>query len=200
MGKLPSVIMLLLLPITNGCSSNDKEEKFYIDQYFDLKSLIDKQITYYKDSATPESLTKTVGFESASETKEQDVKKIDELEEILETSIINKPGLRGVYQVEWDYGISSAGDTTYSVQTNTLKSDEEALVEELSAFYTGPPKHKNLHKVHIYKNTDNILYSNKQIIVIELKKGLVRSLKMQGWQQILKFQPEQYQLSLKIKP
>lgn len=199
MGRLP-LLLLLFLPIIHGCSSKDKQETFYIDQYFDLKSLIENQLTYYKDSATPESLTKTVGFQSESETKKQDVEKIDELEDILQTSIINKPGLRGVYEVDWDYGISSAGDTTYSVQTNTLKPEEDALVEELSAFYKGPPKRKNLHKVHIYKNTDNVLYSNKQIIVVELENGLVRSLQLKGWQQILKFEPERYQLSLNITP
>lgn len=199
MGRAP-LIFLLLLPMIVGCSSNDKQDEFYIDQYFDLKNLIENQVTYYKDSVNPESLTKTVGFESETETKEQEVEKINELEDILETSIINKPGLRGAYKVNWDYGISSEGDTTYSVQTNTLKPDEDALVEELSAFYDGPPKSKNLHKLHIYKNTDNILYSNKQIIVVELEKGHVRSLKLQGWQQILKFKPERYKLGLNITP
>lgn len=185
--------------ILGSCSSREQGESFYIDQYFELKSLIDNQIAYYQDSVPPAELTKTVSFSGNSETQQQEVEKIQEVRQVLETAIINKPGYRGVYKTSWEYG-TSGGDTTYSIQTNKLKPDESALVQELKAFYNGRPVRENLYRVHIHKDTENLLYHNAQVITIQLQEGLMRKLTMEGNQQILTFQPEQYRLSMRVDP
>lgn len=188
---------LLILLLTTGCQSK-KKDSFYIDQYFDLKSLIDRQINYYSDSTMQGKLTKTVAFDSDTETKTQEIQKIGQVRDVLETAIINKPGLRGVYKVSWKYGLDDSGDTLYSVLSNTLKPEEDALVKEIKAFYQGPPKKANLYRIHIFKSTDNILYENAQYIRMKFRDGLMKSLNMKGRQQILNFEQERYGLSLEI--
>jgi hypothetical protein len=189
---------VLILLLTTGCQS-ERQDSFYIDQYFDLKSLIDRQISYYADSAKQGKLTKTVAFDSDTETKTQDIQNIDQVRDILETAIINKPGLRGVYKENWDYGLNDEGDTLYSVLSNTLKPEEDALVKEIKAFYKGPPAQNNLYRIHVFKKTDNILYENAQYLEMKFRNGLMTSLSMEGRQQILNFDQERYGLSLEIK-
>lgn len=191
-----AVVCLLML---SGCGPEEKADDFYIDRYFDLKRLINDQLAYYQDSMPPEKLKKTVSFDGEAETRQQEVAKIKEVRDVLETAIINKPGYLGVYENKWAYG-TSGSDTTYSIQTNKLKPDESALVEELKAFYKGAPKQENLYRVHIFKDTENLLYKNTQFIALQFDGGLLRKLTMQGQQQILNFQPEQYRLSMTVKP
>ena len=190
---------LATIVVLSSCSQSNNQQEFYIDQYFDLKAMMDRQVAYYQDSAAGWQLSKTVRFDTNKETQVQDVDSLGEVREILETAIINKPGLRGAYKVKWDYGISSRGDTTYSVLSNVLKPEEEALVKVLKVFYKGPPSRNNLYRVHIYKNTDNLLYANAQLIVLQFQDGWMQMLKMEGNQQILNFERERYGLSLKIQ-
>lgn len=189
---------VLILLLTTGCQG-ERQDSFYIDQYFDLKSLIDRQITYYADSTKQGKLTKTVAFDADTETKTKDIQNIDQVRDILETAIINKPGLRGVYKENWDYGLNDRGDTLYSVLSNTLKPEEDALVKEIKAFYKGPPAQNNLYRIHVFKKTDNILYENAQYLEMKFRNGLMTSLSMEGRQQILNFDQERYGLSLEIK-
>lgn len=192
-----SIGVLFIVLGTTGCQS-DKEEEFYIDQYFDLKSLIDRQINYYADSTKEGKLIKTVEFDSDTETKTKDIQKIQQIRDVLETAIINKPGLRGVYKEDWHYGLNEAGDTTYSVLSNTLKPQEDGLVKELKAFYKGSPKPANLYRVHVFKSTNNLLYENSQFIGLRFQDGWMKTLEMKGRQQILNFEQERYGLSMEI--
>lgn len=192
-------ITLCALGFLIACGQNDKQGDFYIDQYFDLKSLVDRQLAHYQDSINDAEIAKTLRFESDSETQVQGIKNIAEIRNILETAIINKPGLRGAYKVQWNYGTNKTGDTTYSVLSNTLKPDEDALVKELKAFYKGAPKRRTLFRVHIYKHTNNLLYQNDQFIQMHFKKGWLESLHMEGSQQILQFEEEKYGLTLKVR-
>ncbi len=160
--------------------------------------MIDRQITHYSDSTRQRKLKKTVSFDSGSETKTQDIQKIEQVRDVLETAIINKPGLRGVYKVNWNHGLDDSGDTLYSVLSNTLKPEEDALVKEIKAFYKGPPRQVNLYRIHIFKSTKNILYENSQYIRMKFQDGFMTALSMKGHQQILNFEQEPYGLSLEV--
>ncbi len=181
-----------------GCAPENKGDAFRIDKYFDLMAIVEDQLKYY-DSNPPSNIQKTFFFQGKKETKTQKLDKLKEIREILETANINKPGFRGVYRIEQSFE-ASGRDTHYSVITNTLKKGESANVQELKAYYTGPPKTENLLSVLIHKKRDNLLYKNTQTIRLKFKAGNLRKLTLNGKQSILFFAPERFKMTIEVTP
>ena len=186
---------LLVLFSLNGCQSND--EDFYIDRYFDLKSVIDSQLAHYNKNP-PDTINKTINFEGREESKNQPSDKLIEIKKILETAIINKPGFRNMYNTGHKHAVNGE-DTVYSVIKNTLKKGEEAMVQSIHAYYAGPPDMPNLRNIVIHKDKRNYLYHNTQLIHMRFRDGLLRELVMEGLQQILYFDPEHFKITISLQ-
>ncbi len=191
-----SPLLILLLGL-QGCVTNE-EKAFKIDKYFNLKKLVDYQLAYYRENP-PESIKKTFILEGKKEKKTQNLNSLEEIKTILESANINKPGFRGIYKVKKAHE-TEGNDTLSSVIENDLKTEESANVERIKAYYQGPPKRKNLYAVLIYKNRDNFLYKNSQLIALKnFEDGYLKKLTIEGKQTILFFNPSWFKVQIQIE-
>lgn len=192
------ILFIFCLAINYGCAPDNEDDAFRIDKYFDLMALANEQLQYY-DSNPPSTIQKTFFFQNEKESQSQDLDKLSEIKEILETANINKPGYRGVYEIQKSFE-TNGFDTNFSVIRNLLKKGESANVQELKAYYNGPPNKDKLSRILIHKKRDNFLYKNTQIILLNFEAGHLRKLMLNGKQSILFFEPERFKMSIKVTP
>ena len=159
--------LLTFCALLSACNEEVKENQ--VKKYFDLKGLVERQITTL-NSQKP-SVQKTVLMSDSAEN--QLVKTIDwakELELFIQADL-NKPAFVQSYHVD-----SSSMGVKY-----TLKETEKLPVKYLNVNRLG----EDGISIEAYINTDNYLYETERILKLSLKNSQVTDYQIDGFQKIV---------------
>lgn len=186
-----------LLFLLMGCSPEENDDTYQIDEYFDVVGLINEEVAYYEKNP-PETIRKTVEIQNESETREKALDSLKDIQSIMTTADINKPALKGIYST--DTSVEALGsDTFYTTIQHTLKPEEDELVNLIKVYYEGSPKKKHLNKVLIHKNRSNLLYRNAQYVLLNFEAEHLSQLVLEGTQQILFFEPHRFRTRFELE-
>lgn len=159
--------LLTFCALLSACNEEVKENQ--VKKYFDLKGLVERQITTL-NSQKP-SVQKTVLMSDSTES--QLVKTIDwakELELFIQADL-NKPAFVQSYHVD-----SSSMGVKY-----TLKETEKLPVKYLNVNRLG----EDGISIEAYINTDNYLYETERHLKLSLRNNQVTEYQIDGFQKIV---------------
>ncbi len=159
--------LLTFCALLSACNEEVKENQ--VKKYFDLKGLVERQITTL-NSQKP-SVQKTVLMSDSTEN--QLVKTIDwakELELFIQADL-NKPAFVQSYHVD-----SSSMGVKY-----TLKETEKLPVKYLNVNRLG----EDGISIEAYINTDNYLYETERHLKLSLRNNQVTDYQIDGFQKIV---------------
>jgi hypothetical protein len=162
-----SKILLLLLLISAGCSSDSSVESQF---YYDVKGLITKQIQLLSAQEKPLNKTVTVNAEVAN-TVLKDIQWNKELE-LFNQADINKSAYQKSY---W-------ADTTSLTQVYVLKDTEDLPVKTLRVVLDGQ---RRPSRVEATISNKNYLYESEKHLLMNLANGQLTSYEIEGFQQIV---------------
>ncbi len=178
-------ILILLGMMFQQCTQPIPKDQWE-QVYFPLAVTLDSQIVQL--NKTKPSVQKTIAYESESEMLQASPSDWQQELEVYLDADINRPILKGAYQVN-EQTTQEGKCTTYTAQKTSLE------VEKMAVWYRAG----NIEKVEIEQQTKNLLFQTNRTLRLQFQEEKLTAYALEEQQQLLFTSPVRYSLSAQIQ-